>query len=191
MGLLARLRDDIFNTFVSIMKGHQVTWRNMWRERQTLQYPDERPQLPERYRGIPGVHPELCIACGACVKACPVGVISVEGRKIPGTKHRELVRYTIEAGRCMFCGLCQEACPTKPVKALRMSNMFELAAGNKRSLILELPQLEAIWHTKPVEIPEEEYLAATPRKLAERDLAAAAAGEKTEKPAKPAKEATS
>ena len=33
-----------------------------------------------------------------------------------------------------------------------MSNTFELAAGNKRSLILELPQLEAIWHTKPVGI---------------------------------------
>ncbi len=177
LGVFARLKADIANTFVSIMKGHWVTWSNMWRERQTLQYPNERPVLPERYRGLQGVHPELCIVCGACAKACPAQVITIEGRKIAGTKHRELTRYILEAGRCMFCGLCEEACPTKPLKAIRMSNAYELSAGNKGALILEMPQLEVIWRSKPVEMPEEEYLANTPRKQAERDLAAAASGE--------------
>lgn len=187
MGVLTRLRNDLINTFVSIAKGHRVTWRNLWRERVTLQYPRERPQLPERYRGIPGVHPDLCMVCGACSKACPAQVITIEGRKIEGTRHRELIRFHIEAGRCMFCGLCEEACPTKPVKAIRMSNTFELGAANKASLVLDLPRLHEIWKSKPVDVPEEEYLATSPKKLAERDLAKkaaeAAAGAVDEDPA--------
>jgi len=176
MGVFGRLREDIVNAFVSIAKGHTVTWKNMWRERQTLQYPDVRPVLPPRYRGIPGLHPELCIVCGSCAKTCPTQAITIEGRRIEGTRHRELVRFHLEAGRCMFCGLCEEACPAKPVKAIRMSNVFELAAANKASLALDLPRLFELWKTKPVEVPEEEYLASTPRKLAERDLAKKAAG---------------
>lgn len=178
MGLFGRLVDDLVNTFVSILKGHQITWRNLWRERVTLQYPNERPKLPERYRGLPGLHPELCIVCGACAKACPVQVINIQGRKIAGTRHRELVRYQLEAGRCMFCGLCEEACPTKPVKAIRLSNTFELAVADKSALVLEIPQLLEIWKSKPVEVPEEQYLAATPKKLAAQELAKQAEGEK-------------
>lgn len=185
MGLLGRVKHDLINAFVSIFKGHQVTWRNLWRERVTLQYPNERPTLPERYRGLPGVHPELCIVCGACAKACPVQVISIEGRKIAGTRHRELVRYQLEAGRCMFCGLCEEACPTKPVKAVRLSHTFELAAASKNALVLNIPELFEIWKSKPVEVPEEEYLAATPRKLAEQELARQASGETAAEGAKP------
>ena len=177
MGVISRLKGDVINTFVSILKGHGITWKNMWRERVTLQYPDERPDLPERYRGIPGLQPDVCIVCGACAKVCPVQIISMEGKKIAGTKHRELTKFHIEAGRCMFCGLCEEACPTKPVKAIRMSNTFELAVCNKEALILDIPRLLEIWKTKPVDVPEEEYLAAGPRKLAERDLAKIASGE--------------
>lgn len=175
MGVLSRLRDDLVNGFVSILKGHGITWRNMWRERVTIQYPKERPVLPERYRGLPGINPELCIVCGACGKACPVQIITMKGEKIEGTKQRRLVEARIEAGRCMFCGLCEEACPVKGVTAIRMSNVFELASGNKRALVLELPELQEIWKSKPIDVPMEELLANAPRALAERELAKKAA----------------
>ncbi|MDH7571328.1 MAG: NADH-quinone oxidoreductase subunit I [Armatimonadota bacterium] len=181
MGVLTRFKHDLINTFVSFAKGHRVTWRNMWRERVTLQYPHERPWLPPRFRGFPGVHPELCIVCGACAKACPVQVITIEGKRIPGTKHRTLTGFYIEAGRCMFCGLCEEACPVKPVKAIRMSNTFELAAADKSTLVFDIPALLEVWKSKPVDVPEEEYLQTGPRALAERELARAAeAGASTE-----------
>lgn len=176
MGLFGRLGEDILNTFVSIMKGHRVTWRNLWRERVTLQYPDQRPVIPERFRGIPGVHPELCIVCGSCARACPVQVITIEGKRIEGTRYRELTKFQIEAGRCMFCGLCEEACPAKPVKAIRLSHVYELASFNKASLVFDLPVLYEIWKSKPVDVPEEEYLASSPRRLAERERAKAVVG---------------
>lgn len=41
-----------------------------------------------------------CIACGACVGACPVGAISLED-----TAH-------IDPAACIDCGTCAATCPT-------------------------------------------------------------------------------
>ena len=41
-----------------------------------------------------------CIACGACVEACPTSAIK-EGD----------CKYEINADECIECGACAEACP--------------------------------------------------------------------------------
>ena len=41
-----------------------------------------------------------CIACGACMDACPVGC-SAEGDG----------KYVINADDCISCGSCADACP--------------------------------------------------------------------------------
>ena len=41
-----------------------------------------------------------CIACGACVEACPVNAIAEGDGK-----------YEINADECIECGACAEACP--------------------------------------------------------------------------------
>ena len=41
-----------------------------------------------------------CVACGACVEACPMGCIT-EGAG----------EYEIDADTCVSCGACAEACP--------------------------------------------------------------------------------
>ena len=43
----------------------------------------------------------ICVACGACMKACPKGAISV---------YRGCYA-AVDAATCVGCGLCAKTCP--------------------------------------------------------------------------------
>ena len=43
----------------------------------------------------------ICVACGACMKACPKGAISVYGG----------CYAAVDAAKCVGCGLCAKTCP--------------------------------------------------------------------------------
>ncbi len=57
-----------------------------------------------------------CTGCGACVSACPTGIVSLAGGNLG-------LDFTF--GECTFCGACAEACPEpvfdqkRPAPALR------------------------------------------------------------------------
>ena len=64
---------------LDLLQGLKVTFRYQDpREIYTEQYPLQRPQVAERYRGAPrlNVNPDtnetMCIACDLCALACPV-----------------------------------------------------------------------------------------------------------------------
>lgn len=50
------------------------------------------------------VNPEVCINCGACEGACPVGAIS----EVDGKRH-------IDASKCIECGACAGTCPVSAI----------------------------------------------------------------------------
>ncbi len=151
---------EAFNTVYSIMKGHIVTFINLFRKKVTLQYPEVRWELPEGYRGLPTlpVDPEtgkdLCIGCGACARVCPTQLINVESH-MGEDKKRVVDSFTMNIALCTFCGLCAEHCPTN---AICMSKNYELAVFTKDEMLLDHEKLNEMGGTRaPKPKPEETH----------------------------------
>ena len=131
---------------IDLIEGLWVTFRNQKPAYiYTEQYPAERPQVAERYRGAPrlNINPEtnqtLCIACDLCSVACPENLIVVSSVRNPETRRKELTNFTYDTSRCMFCGLCEDACP---VDALELTQDFELASYTREGAIWDRQMLE-------------------------------------------------
>ncbi len=129
-----------------LLAGLRVTFRQQKPSRNTTeQYPAERPQVAERYRGAPRLNnnPDtgetLCIACDLCAVACPERLILVGSERDPQTKHKVLTTFTYDLSRCLFCGLCEDACP---VDALELTQDFEMASYTRQGAIWDRQMLE-------------------------------------------------
>lgn len=125
-----------------MLSGLWTTFRKQFRRPVTVQYPEEKPAVPERYRAriILTRDPdgeERCVACYLCSAACPVDCITIEAAE--REDHRRFPRaFRINFNRCIFCGLCAEACPTY---AIQMSPDFEMAEYTREDLIYEKDDL--------------------------------------------------
>src|SRR5665213_4144701 len=80
---MASFLAEIGGTFVTLVKGFSVTFRNIWRKSTTENYPDEHVHFQARYRGIHVLHRdedglEKCVACFLCAAACPAQCIYIE-----------------------------------------------------------------------------------------------------------------
>jgi len=131
---------------LDLVAGLRMTFRQQKPSKiYTEQYPSERPEVAERYRGAPrlNINPDngetLCIACDLCAIACPERLILVGSERDPQTKHKVLTTFTYDLSRCMFCGLCEDACP---VDAIELTQDFELATYTRQGLIWDRQMLE-------------------------------------------------
>ncbi len=97
----------------------------------TVEYPDERLKVHERFRVLPvlvyddadgGIR---CTSCNICAKVCPPQCIWMthaqgpDGNPVPVPED-----FFIDMDVCMNCGLCAEYCP---FDAIKMDQNFELA----------------------------------------------------------------
>ena len=140
MGLKAYLY-DIWEAVATTAKGMRITARYGVdpRETITLQYPDERWEPSERYRGFLYNDIKTCTSCTMCVRVCPVDCISLEAVR-GADKKMVLASYDIDIGRCMYCGLCVEVCPPK---SLKHTSGYEKASVDRGELILHFVHEDA------------------------------------------------
>ncbi len=52
------------------------------------------------------VDQSLCVACGCCVKVCPMGAIQIE----------KGVCASVDLQRCVGCGKCARECPASVIE---------------------------------------------------------------------------
>jgi NADH-quinone oxidoreductase subunit I len=106
----------------------------------TVQYPDEKIAVPERFRFTPFLVTEdqditrmgedWCTSCGICAKVCPPQCIWIvrgtnpeTGRPVP-----EPEAFFIDIDICMNCGFCAEFCP---FDAIKMDHDYEMASYDR------------------------------------------------------------
>ncbi len=116
-----------------IIRGMYTTIKEAFGRRLTVNYPWEKREPYERFRGSLAVSvaesgEALCTACGVCVQSCPDRIIRVERDPEVKLKAKEL---SIEVSRCMFCGLCEEACK---FGAIRFVPDYEFATYDKADI---------------------------------------------------------
>jgi NADH-quinone oxidoreductase subunit I len=126
----------------STLRSLSLVLLHLFRKRVTVQYPEQRPYLPPRWRGriILSRDPdggERCVACYLCAVACPVDCIALQAAEDEhGRRYPEFFR--INFSRCIFCGFCEEACPTY---AIQLTPDFEMGEYDRSKLVYEKEDL--------------------------------------------------
>ena len=136
-----------------MLRGLLTTFREMLTKPVTIQYPEQKRPVRERFHGRHELKRydnglEKCIGCALCAAACPADAIFVEAaentddaRYSPGERYAST--YEINYLRCIFCGFCEDACPTE---AIVLEKNYELsftdradAIYTKEMLIVKVP----------------------------------------------------
>jgi NADH-quinone oxidoreductase subunit I len=120
-----------------IAKGMLLTLSQVTKPKFTRQYPEEKWDTPESFRGRPVLvqednGTERCVACGLCSRVCPALAIEVQSNETELEKERYPEKFEINMLRCIFCGFCEEVCPEE---AIVMSNDFELVFKSQEEAI--------------------------------------------------------
>ncbi|MHB0999809.1 MAG: NuoI/complex I 23 kDa subunit family protein [Armatimonadota bacterium] len=150
------IKEGIY-TVRSICSGHVVTFKNLFRKKVTMQYPEVRWELPQGYRGLPSlpVDPDtgkdICIGCGACARVCPTQLITIETH-MGEDKKRVIDEFKMNIALCMFCGFCADICP---VDAIQMSDHYELCEFTREELLYDRERLNKMGGVRePKQTPE-------------------------------------
>jgi len=142
-----------------VIQGLGVTLRHVFRRKDTLQYPEQRREFGDRYRGVPALVKdqdgrEKCVACYMCQFVCPPRAITITADEYPADHKLHQIekypeRFEINMLRCIYCGLCEEACPEE---AIFMSKTYVVTGLSREVMIFDKPKLYEIGGTRHDEV---------------------------------------
>ena len=124
---------NVVDSVKTTLIGLGITGKYLLQKPITVQYPDERLPIPNRYRGIHYLEQEKCINCLACARACPIDCIGMDA--IRHGKELEWVSFTLDYQKCMFCELCVYPCPKD---CIHMGTEFAYVSYDRSEFVHDL-----------------------------------------------------
>jgi NADH-quinone oxidoreductase subunit I len=126
-----------------IFKALWYTFKEMFKPKTTLEYPDEKWDPPDIFRGRPVLvedeGKERCVACGLCARSCPPLAISMQANEnADDPKERYPEMFEINMLRCIYCGYCEEVCPEE---AIVMSKDYDIVFESREEAIYDKERL--------------------------------------------------
>ncbi|MDX2186212.1 MAG: NADH-quinone oxidoreductase subunit I [Opitutaceae bacterium] len=139
-----------------IISGLRTTLKHLFKPTVTLQYPEQRPEIPSGYRGVPTLvrdphGREKCVSCQLCEFVCPPKAIRITPGEIPeGDPNAHVERrpkeFEIDMLRCIYCGMCQEVCPEE---AIWLQNQYSMTGYTRAEMVNNKEKLLEIGGTLP------------------------------------------
>jgi NADH-quinone oxidoreductase subunit I len=139
-----------------IFGGLKRTFLNIFKRPVTLEYPEQRPILPEGYRGVPSLVKdpngrEKCVSCQLCEFICPPKAIRITPGSIPYDAPNAHVEkapkaFDIDMLRCIYCGYCEEVCPEE---AIFLNRDYSLNFTSREEAVFPKKKLYEIGGTLP------------------------------------------
>ena len=123
---------------IELLKGLKLTFSNMFKNKITIDYPNQKTPTSNRFRGLHALRKypngeERCIGCKLCEAVCPALAITIDTEeRNDGT--RRTTRYDIDLFKCIYCGFCEEACP---VDAIVETKIYEYHFEKKGENIID------------------------------------------------------
>jgi NADH-quinone oxidoreductase subunit I len=127
-----------------ILRGLKLTLSHLFRAKVTMQYPEERWDVPPNFRGAPALVKdqdgrEKCVACYLCQEICPPQAITIVAGELQGSNVEKYpVAFDIDMLRCIYCGFCEDVCPEE---AIFLTKHFELAGYSRDEMIFDKEKL--------------------------------------------------
>jgi NADH-quinone oxidoreductase subunit I len=175
----------VLKDFLELVRGMRITGKHLGRHAVTIQYPEEKWEMPERSRGVVVLLSDKetgelnCTMCMLCMRACPTAAIRIDAPR-GEDKKRHLNSFEVDHALCCYCGLCEDACN---FSALKMATKYEFSTCDKDELVWDVNKLQEVGRDVP-------YVDTRKKKKKDAKAAPKPAEKKAEKPAldKPAED---
>lgn len=107
---------------VGSLEGIMTVFKHSLMKPVTVQYPEEKEYIPDRFRFRIFLKLDDCVGCTLCEQVCPNKSIKMETVKRENPRNKRMIYPDVNFGTCTVCRNCEEICPTD---AIYLTHVFE------------------------------------------------------------------